>query len=103
MYELLNRIFGEREAVGLVELAFKLGVNPETLRRAVRRGILPAVRVSGCWRVTRDGLEHYLDTSGRAWACRQQTRSYSQADFGASSRRTVDLSYSPTDGEGIPF
>ncbi len=102
MHELINRIFGEREAVGLVELAFKLGVNAETLRRAARRGILPAVKVSGCWRVTRDGLERYLYASGQAWGSRRRTRNYLHSNFRASNRPTVDLSYPSEDGD-IPF
>ena len=57
---LIERIFGLREAVGLTELARKLGFHRESLRRAARDGRLPAVKAGGRWMVTRDGLAAYL-------------------------------------------
>jgi len=64
--ELIERIFGPRECVGLTELSLRLGVHRETLRRAIRRGRLRAVKVGGAWRVTRAGLAAYLAASRAA-------------------------------------
>ena len=57
---LIERIFGRREGVGLTELACKLGFHRESLRRAASEGRLPAVKAGGRWLVTRDGLAAYL-------------------------------------------
>ena len=57
--DLIETVFGERPAVGLAELATRLGCHRESLRRAASRGRLPAVKVGGRWRVTREGLRAY--------------------------------------------
>jgi len=58
--ELISEIFGHRAAVGLAELARRLGFHRESLRRAAASGRLPAVKVGGRWRVTREGLRKYM-------------------------------------------
>jgi len=57
---LIERIFGQREAVGLTELARRLGYHPESLRRAAREGRLPAVRAAGRWLAPRDAVKTFL-------------------------------------------
>ena len=55
--EMVNRIFerfGEaypREAIGIPELAQKLGVSRKTIVRAIQKGELQAVQVRGQWRI----------------------------------------------------
>ena len=69
--EMVNRIFerfGEaypREAIGIPELAQKLGVCRKTIVRAIQKGELQAVQVRGQWRIGRDALAEFLDTKGR--------------------------------------
>lgn len=58
-----------RELLTLTEVARRLGTCLETVRRAVRRGDLPAVKVDGkSYRVRRADLAAYLDarTTGGA-------------------------------------
>lgn len=59
---LVSDVFGHGEvaAIGLADLARRLGVHPVTLRRACRSGRLAAVNIGGRWRVGRDALAAYL-------------------------------------------
>ena len=43
--------------VSLAEAASALGVHPATVRRAIRRGEIPAVRVGKQWRIRPSDLE----------------------------------------------
>ncbi len=60
IHNLVSTIYGDREAVGVVELARKLGVCAATLRRAIKRGDLQAAHVGTALRVSRDDLERHL-------------------------------------------
>ena len=42
------------------EIAQRLKLDPETIRRWIRRGELPAVKVARQWRVSEDNLDDFL-------------------------------------------
>jgi excisionase family DNA binding protein len=64
--ELLDEIFGGRAAIGVDELATRLSFNRESLRRAIRRGRIGAVKLLGRWRIPRQALASYIDSGGFA-------------------------------------
>ena len=39
-----------------------VGLHPETLRRAIRNGLLTCHRRRGCTRITREQLQNYMDS-----------------------------------------
>ena len=43
------------------QVAKELSLKTETVRALMRRGILPAAKVGGCWRTTRRALYGYLE------------------------------------------
>ena len=43
------------------QVAKELSLKTETVRSLMRRGILPAAKVGGCWRTTRRALYGYLE------------------------------------------
>ena len=45
--------------------AFELGVDPETVRRAIHRGELPAVRIGRVFRIPREVLDKWREGDGR--------------------------------------
>jgi hypothetical protein len=110
--KLIEAIFGEREAVGVPELARRVGFHPESLRRAAREGRLGAVKAGGHWLVVRGGLAAYLQRSRerRGGGCR-----WGQGRSGATAREEPEpaayldelspLAYDgdADGGDGIPF
>lgn len=50
---------GETEVFSLAQAADKLGVAHDTLRRQIRLGVLPALKVGSQWVVTAEALTAY--------------------------------------------
>ena len=47
------------------QVALELSLNIETVRSLMRKGIIPATKVGGCWRTTRRALYDYLENQIR--------------------------------------
>jgi excisionase family DNA binding protein len=45
--------------VGILEAGARLGIHPDTVRRLVRQGEIPAVKFAGKWMIRRDELEQF--------------------------------------------
>lgn len=48
-----------RDVVTITEAAQELGVRPDSLRQAVLRGAVKAMRAGGIWLITREELDRY--------------------------------------------
>ena len=105
---LIERIFGDREAVGLGELARRLGFHPESLRRAVRHGRLEAVKLCGRWRVPPDSLTAFLQAGDplpvcpQGWDAEDDTAGYGFEPCFDPPELAADEA-ELADGETLPF
>jgi len=51
----------EKEYLTTEEIALKLDISQETIRRYIRQGDLPAVKLRGVYRVKREDFEKFLE------------------------------------------
>lgn len=49
-----------KSAFSIKEVAGILGISEKTVRRLIKRGELPARRVGGVWRISRDAIRQLL-------------------------------------------
>jgi len=50
-----------KEFLTTEEIAKKLGIHPATIRKYIRQGLLPAVRLQGMWRVRPEDYQRFLE------------------------------------------